>query len=287
MRWQRAVAGGKIANGKVVEGMKVRTAPARLAWWAALALCSRAGAQPLGAEQASLLEQARAAAMRYADSLPDFLCTETVWREVDQRGTNNWRLMDTLTVRLSYSGHRENYKLMEIDGKPTPLGYEEAGGVVSTGEFGTTLYSIFDPRSKGEFRWKGWTTMRERRAARFTYRIAREDSIYVVRWGRNGPGQKSVVVGYHGEVDVDEETHLVLRLTLEAEIPGGFPIDGNDCTVEYAFAEVAGKRYLLPAHARVMTRSGRLVSRNSVEFREYRKFQADTTIIFEAPPEKR
>ena len=177
-----------------------------LALFALLAAGGRAMAQPLEAEQASLLEQAREAAIRYSDSLPDFICTEMVRRTQDQQGNGRWRSIDTLTVKLSYFGHREDYKLMAIDGKPTMLEFQYVGGAVSTGEFGTRLYSVFDPRSRGEFRWKGWTTLRKRRVARFSYRIARENSIYRIQYGSVPVGPNAIIVAYHGEVYVDRKS---------------------------------------------------------------------------------
>jgi hypothetical protein len=161
-----------------------------------------------------------------------------------------------------------------------------AGGAVSTGEFGTSLYAVFDPRSHGEFRWKGWTTLRKRRAARFTFHIARENSIYRIQYGPLSSVSNEIIVPYHGEVYVDDETHLVLRLTQQAEITQSFPINENESTVDYEFAAVGGKQYLLPSHAHVRTRSGRFVAENNVEFREYRRFQTEANIIFDAPPDK-
>jgi hypothetical protein len=257
-----------------------------LAIFALLAAGAPAMAQPLEPEQASLLEKAREAALQYSASLPDFLCTEVVRRRQDPLGNRRFVSMDTLTVKLSYFDHKEDYKLMEVDGKPTLLEYQSVGGAVSTGEFGTRLYSLFHPRSHGEFRWKGWTTLRKRRVARFSYRIARENSIYRIQYGPVPVGPNSIVVPYHGEVYVDEETHMALRLTQQAEIPYGFPIDSNDSTVDYEFAAVGGKQYLLPSHAYVKTRNGRNVAENNVEFREYRKFQSETTITFDPPPGK-
>jgi hypothetical protein len=255
--------------------------------FALLAAGAPAMAQQLEPEQAKLLEQARESALRYSDSLPDFLCTEMVRRGEDRDDTGRWRLIDTLTVKLSYFGHKEDYKLMAINGRATLLDYEFAGGAISTGEFGTRLYSVFDPRSQGDFRWKAWTTMRKRRVARFSYHIEREHSVYRVQYGLVGEGPNAIIVAYHGDVYVDEETHMTLRLTQNAEIPSGFPIDGNDATVDYEFAAVGGKMYLLPSHAYVRTKSGRYVAENSVEFREYRKFQAEATITFDPPPDKK
>ena len=252
-----------------------------LAIFALLAVGVPATAQQLEPEQARLLEQTREAALQYSASLPDFLCTEVV-RRMHAQGHGRLRDLDTLTVRLSYSGHREDYKLIEIDGKPTLLDYEFVAGAVSTGEFGTRLYSVFDPRSHADFRWKGWATLRGRRAAWYSYRIARENSSY-----RLGYGPSVITVAYHGDVYVDEETHMALRLTLRAEIPHSFPINSNESSVDYEFAAVGGKQYLLPSHASSMAKSGTYVAENIVEFREYRKFQADASITFAPPPEKK
>jgi hypothetical protein len=257
-----------------------------LAIFALLAAGAPSLAQQLKPEQASLLEQARRAALQYSASLPDFLCTEVVRRSEDEDGTGRWHNLDTLTVRLSYFGHQEDYKLMAINGKGTLLAYEYIGGAVSTGEFGTRLHSVFDPRSQGDFRWKGWTTMRKRRVARFWYHIEREHSIYRVQYGPVPVGPNSIVVPYHGEVFVDAETHMALRLTQQAEIPVGFPIDSSGTTVDYEFAAVGGKKYLLPSNAYVKTKSGKYVAENHVEFREYREFQAESSVTFGAPPEK-
>jgi hypothetical protein len=66
---------------------------------------------------------------------------------------------------------------------------------------------------------------------------------------------------------VDEETHMALRLTQQAEIPQGFPINANDSTVDYEFAAVGGKQYLLPSQA-------------------HGKFQTEANITFDPPPDK-
>src|ERR1035437_8723584 len=140
-------------------------APAHLALFALLAAGGAAGAQQLEPEQATLLEKAREEAIRYSASLPDFLCTEVVRRTVDPLGNGRWRSMDKLTVKLSYFDHKEDYKLMEINGKPTLMEYLSAGGTLSTGEFGPRLSLVFVWRSQGDFGWRGWNTWRKRRVA--------------------------------------------------------------------------------------------------------------------------
>ena len=252
-----------------------------------------AGGIPLAAqesalepEQARLLEKAREVALHYEVSLPDFLCTQVVSRWQGRAGSGRTRLRDRLTVKLSYVEHREDYKLMEINGQPTLLEYLYVGGALSTGEFGTRLNAIFHPGSHGEFRWKGWTRVRNRRVARFAFRIAQEHSTYRVQVGDVPAGPYSIIVSYHGEVFVDADTHMVLRLTEAAEIPRGFPMNSNESTVDYDFAEVGGKPYLLPTQATAKTRKGNLLAENHIEFREYRKFQSETTIRYASPVDK-
>jgi len=267
-------------------------APAHLALLALLAafapgLEPKALAQKsLPPEPSGLLEAAREAALRYSDSLPDFICTELIHRSEDP-GNSRWRPVDRLTVKLSYFGRREDYKLMEINGKPTLLEYLYVGGALSTGEFGTRLYMIFDPDSKTGFQWKGWANLRKRRAAVFGYRVTQQDSSFRIQYGDSPEGPNAIVVGYRGEVFVDEETHMVLRVTQFAEIPPSFPIQQNTSSIDYEFVDVGGREFLLPTHAQVKTKSGRYVAENDVEFRGYRKFHTETTITFDAPEVKK
>src|SRR5678815_2005537 len=106
----------------------------------ALRAASGAEQKPSPEERARLLEQVREAALNYSRSLPDFICTQVVKRFVDVTGRDRWALIDTLTVKLSYFGQKEDYKLLSIDDKPTNLEYMKTGGAASKGEFGTVLY---------------------------------------------------------------------------------------------------------------------------------------------------
>jgi len=258
---------------------------AHIVWFAMLAALPLA-AQELEPEQSVLLEQARRTALSYSRSLPDFLCTQIVQRSQDMRGDGRWRALDKLTIKLSYSDHKEDYKLMQINGKDTLQDFLRVGGSLSTGEFGTRLFAVFDPRSHAEFKWKGWGTMHKRKVARFSYRIEQQHTSYLIQYGADSKGPNAIVVPYHGEVFVDEETHMVLRLTQTAEIPSTFPISANDSWVEYDYADVGGKAFLLPVHAYSKTRSGRFVAENNIDFRDYRKFQIESNITFEPATDK-
>src|SRR5438876_6067802 len=110
-----------------------------------MAVRAAPGAEPKPSEEerARLLDQVREAALNYTRSLPDFICTQEVKRYVDATGRDRWTPADTLTVKLTYFGQKENYQLLTINDKPTSLEYMKAGGASSKGEFGTVLYMVF------------------------------------------------------------------------------------------------------------------------------------------------
>jgi hypothetical protein len=256
-----------------------------LSLWSICAFAQRP-TPPLSAEQAALLTEARHAALVYSTSLPDFICTQVVHRTEDTRGDGRRKALDTLTVKLSYFDHKEDYKLMMINGKATLLEYMYVGGAVSTGEFGSRLLSVFHPRSAAEFHWKGAAHIGKRKVEVLTYRVPEATSAFKVQFGKLDTGPYAIIVGYHGEVSVDEESHMILRLTQHADIPAGFPITANNSEIDYDYAPVGGKPYLLPVRAHVVTRSGNYKADNEVEFKDYRKFNTEATISFGTEDEK-
>jgi VWFA-related protein len=87
------------------------------------------------------LQMARETSDRLTRSLPDFLCKEEVKR--DERG-----VQDKLTADVSYRMKTgEQYGAIQVNGRATDKSWVSLGGDVSTGEFGSTLRSIFcEPR---------------------------------------------------------------------------------------------------------------------------------------------
>jgi hypothetical protein len=237
--------------------------------------------RPTDAEAAALVEKARDFALAYTASLPDFLVTQMVHRFHDPRGNERWQRLDVLTVRLSFFDHAEEYKLMEIDGKPTLLDYMNTGGPTSKGEFGTLLLFLFHPKMEAEFRWKGWRNIHKRRAAVYSYKVDQAHTKYHISYGAVAEGPNHIVAPYYGEVAIAPETGEILNVTQHAILPAGFPIRQSTTIVEYDYADVGGRKYLLPVHAEVTMSAGRYKSRNSVDFKEYRKFQTEATITFD------
>ncbi len=236
---------------------------------------------PSPEEQQKILTELRQYAENYTKSLPDFICTQVTRRYVDPSGLEFWHNVDTLTVRLSYFERKEDYKLILVNNTVTDRPYESVGGASSTGEFGSMLRELFEPDSHADFQWERWATLRGKRAHVFSYRVAQPDS----KWHIDYERQMDITAGYRGLVYVDKATNMVLRVTLNAEdIPPSFPVNAASTILDYDYTKISDREYLLPLRAVVRMRSGKLLTRNEVEFRLYRKFSTETTINFETPP---
>jgi len=239
--------------------------------------------EPTLDELREVLGEARRKALAYTAGLPDFLCTETVRRYQQFAAWPGWTLQDTLTLQLTYFGHQEKYKLTAMNGRATSLTYDQVGGALSEGEFGSMLHAVFTPASLTAFQWSNWTTLRKRPAYVLAYQIDAATSVFHLTGQQTGGRIVSTVVGEHGLVYIDRETRDVIRMDSQAvSIPRDFPMKGATRTLDYGPAEVGGRGFLLPLHAevRLMPTSGPTVKRNQIDFSDYRKFTGESTIVF-------
>ncbi len=244
---------------------------------------------PSASEQDAFLAEARNVALAYDESLPDFLCTLTIRRYATApagigRGPSmTERLSDTVVVNLSYYQGNEQYTVLSVNGlKPaSPDAY--MGGLMSTGEFGMVLRNIFD--KPAEFKFLKWTSFHSRKSAVYSFRVDASARPYQIRsWDTRRQSALSAIVGLRGELCIDAESHSVLRFSYQSDgVPRGFPISATSTSVEYDYASIAGRRYLLPSAANVRM-SGDAEKRNEVAFNSYRKFSSDTSISFENEP---
>jgi hypothetical protein len=232
--------------------------------------------RPSDPDAAAIIEKSRQKALDYTRSLPDFVCTEVVRRYVSDGRVSRWRQIDTLAIKLSYFQHAEEHKLELIDGKPTERKYEELENATSSGEFGAVLREIFDPASEAAFDWESWKNLRKHRTAVYQYAVSAAHSPYVLK-----SDNRRAIVGIHGVLEIDSETGEVLHVTYAAyDVPKELGLKSAVSTVDYDFAEVGGRDYLLPVRSEMEMHGPRAWVWNKMEFREYRKFSADSTIKF-------
>ena len=92
-----------------------------------------------------------------------------------------------------------------------------------------------------------------------------------------------MIVGYSGLIYVDRDTEMVLKITLEGEIPPSFPIQQASTALDYDYTTISEHTYMVPLKAEVRMRHDNLFTKNIVEFHLYRKFGAEASITFVTP----
>jgi hypothetical protein len=236
---------------------------------------------PSSGEDQQVWQAAAGKARDYTRSLPDFVCSETIYRWTDPTRSENWQHSPTVVADLTFFDRKEHYQVKTVDGKPSDLPLPEVEGAISAGEFGTMLATIFEPASATDHRWDHWTILRTRPASVYFYRIATSHHPHEV-WYRIGPGKAlKAVAGLHGYIYIDPQTGSVTRISAAAEdIPADFPVHESNTVLDYDFADVGGRLYLLPLRAEVRIDSRDMLSLNAVEFHGYRKFGADATVSY-------
>ena len=148
----------------------------------------------------------------------------------------------------------------------------------------------FAESSQARFQWDHWESMQGRRVAVFSYSIDRPHSQYWVCCvaigsmtvnGLSRPRYKRWLSAYRGYVYADADSGSIVRFTLRnVDIPAEYDLQDNRNLVDYSTIPLGGKTFLLPIHAIHYTRKASGRTRDEIQFANYRKFDADTTIQF-------
>ena len=248
-------------------------------------------AAPNSIEQAAIMDEVREYALNYSKSLPNFLSTQVVRRfQAGAPGSRyaarssepSWQQVDLLTLRLSYFDQKEEYKLILHNNTPTTQDYKSVGGATSTGEFGSLLRDIFEPRTRAQFEWDGWARLRNQLVMAFHYSVAQANS----QWGIEYERTDHIVPAYSGRILIDKDTHVVLRITLNADdLPPSFPVKMATTVLDYDYVDISGHPFLLPLKSETQMSADGVLSRNDTEFRLYRKYSAEAEIKYDITPD--
>jgi hypothetical protein len=223
-----------------------------------------------------LLEAARTAAQSYTADLPNYVVQQvtTRYRRVTLAATG-WEAVNTQTAEVAYVNGREEYRGVR-ESLPGP----RAELVASTrGEFATTLRDVFSAKAAAQFTRSGSGRVAGRQAAKYDFTVAEPNS----QWDIVGPAGNAYRTAYRGTLWIDWKTRRVLRLEQETlSLPPAFPVRSVQTTLEYGFVAIGERRYLLPVHCVHVAceRFGNSCARNTIEFRKYRKFTAESEIKF-------
>jgi hypothetical protein len=240
-------------------------------------------------EQERILNAMRAYSEQYIANLPNFLC-ELVTRQYQAgRKPSHWRKGDVLTSRLLFSQGAEQHSLELVNDKPVRAGSRPWRAPLQTeGEFGILLANVLASASDASFEWKGWEVIQGKRVAIFGYSIDVTHSTLTLSLS----DLAKATVPYHGTIYGDPETGAVWRITNAAnDLPAEIQTKSVSTVIDYNPIFIGDKSYLLPVQASVSMTTDSNNIRNDLEFRNYRKFEADSVIKFAsadepAPPKK-
>ena len=261
-----------------------------------------AASPPLSPDQAKILQSVTACALRYTQKLPDFMCTRITHRQISSlinaageptgvtglgalavalpditRSTSTLR--DVIEERLTFIDHKENYTVIAVNGrKVTGVDHIQFQGAISTGEFGTDLHNIFDPRSSTVFSWDRPGAFPGSRIYIYLFRVPAQHGAVVVDLDSGS----QVVASCAGRIFVEAVTLAVLRIEYHFDLPQGFPIRDAAVIVDYRPIAIAGRRYILPFRADVRMRDHSRQYVSTIDFRDYHKFVVESTVVYGA-----
>jgi len=228
------------------------------------------------------IDQAREAAFSFTETLPNYVVKQYTTRyatTVARGGKTSWQALDTVTADVIEEDGTEKYKNILVNGKPPREDVEKTGSW-SRGEFSSLLLDVLSPLTNADFHGKRSTTIVNRAAFRYDFSVEQPNS----HWHVESESQ-SYLPAYTGAIWIDKENYRVLRIELAAQsMPRGFPLDQVESAVDYDYVFIGDAKYLLPVHSEALScgRGTTGCTRNVIEFRNYKKFTADTSITFDA-----
>lgn len=225
-----------------------------------------------------LIEKSREWSQTFTNGLPNFVCEQETTRYYEQSKSSGWQPVDIVTAKVVYEDGKENYEEITVGGKRVNKKMSEIGGSTSTGEFATTLRSLFSDSSQTDFKFYESTSIRGESAAIYDFKVALPNSDWNIRVG----GQ-SLRPAYAGSVWIEKNTGQVRRIEMHAvKIPQDFPFDSVEWAVDYDSVSLGTSNFLLPVHAENLAcqRGTTVCSKNAIDFRNYHKYSGESTVTF-------
>jgi hypothetical protein len=228
-----------------------------------------------------IIQAAREAAANFSETLPNYVVKQYTTRYQTDTAKGNrtsWQALDIVTADVIAENGKESYKNIQVNGK-TPKEAPDKTGSWSTGEFVTIQLNLLAPYTDADFHNKRTTTIVNRAALKYDFSVEQPRS----NWDIHASAE-SYKPSYTGTIWIDKENNRVLRIEMSAKnMPRAFPLDAVESALDYDYVLIGDQKFLLPAHSETLSciRGTAECSRNVIDFRNYRKFGADTSIKFE------
>jgi len=228
------------------------------------------------------IEKARAVALSFVEQLPHYVVSQSTKRKylrVEPSSGGTWRTLDEVSAQLVYVNGKEIYSDVMRDGKPAP-DLREKQGMWSTGEYAYRLGGLFAPAAATVFHSPRSAKVNGRPALVYSFAVEQQNSGWVIMIRG-----KTFQPAHKGTITFDRETARVLELEMNSrDFPRGFPIEIVTSKTKLGQVRIGDNEYFLPVEAEVSSCTAGVdpvCTRNVSEFRDYRKFTADSSIKFE------
>jgi hypothetical protein len=236
-------------------------------------------AKPATSASEALIKRTKEWAETFTNGLPNYVCQQSTTRYMQESKSSGWQVQDVVTAKVVYEDGKEDYREITVGGKRTNKSMLDLGGSTSTGEFASTLQSLFSGASQAQFKFYRSTTLRDSSAAIYDFKVALPNSNWMTKTG----GQ-ALRPAYSGSVWIDRSTAHVRRIEMQADnIPKDFPLDSLQWAVDYENVRLGTASFLLPVHAENLAcwRGSPMCTKNEVDFRDYHKYSGESTITFD------
>jgi VWFA-related protein len=239
-------------------------------------------AAPDNAAQQQMIEAARTYVAKTVLQLPKLFATRTT-NDYDDRPQEikkgGWpvraglHLVGTSSQEISVFEEQTN-----TSAKATSARWQEQSGLVSGGEFGSTLSMILTDTVKGKVNWSHWEQAAAGPVAVFHYSVPssashfevintlqRQASLEGTSTGSVGSRQGSGIdvtpsggsrtstfitrPGYHGSLWVDPVTGTILRTTMEADTKGSSQFKRAAILVQYGPVKIGESQFICPVRS--------------------------------------
>jgi hypothetical protein len=238
---------------------------------------TEAGRKP--SHYADLIDRTRVWSETFSQGLPNFVCEQVTTRYVEQSKSDGFQPQDVISAKVVYEDGKEDYQQITVGGKRTNKNMLELGGSTSTGEFASTLRSLFSGYVNAEFKFQQSASAAGKTPIGvYDLKVLLRHSDWTIKMG----GQQ-LRPAYSGSVWVDKSTAEVRHIEIEAtDVPKNFPADTIAMTVDYEPVSLGTAKFLLPVHSENLScfRGTSICTKNTIDFRNYHKYSGESTIEF-------
>jgi hypothetical protein len=236
-----------------------------------------AAAKPLGSD-AETIQEAREVAARFTADLPNFTAQQSTTRYFSVTWPARWQKIDEVTADVAHVDGKEEYRNIKVNGAPVNQPPERSGSW-STGEFSTTMEDVLSIPTNAKFKRRGDDRIAGRPSVVFDLAVSAGNS----HWTIVAPDGRAMQPAYEGALWIDKETRRVLRIEMRTvDLPQDFPFVKAESTLSYGFVKIDNKPYLLPTGSEALgcARGSGSCTRNTIEFKDYKKFTTESSISF-------